>query len=344
MKELHLRFLSYLVIAYMLLAFGWWSVLLFKKNEDAFLAKAEYLKLVMKAKNEFPHTGDFKNSPAYKQLSDKYKRQEWMIFGEASVFILSLAIGIYLINRAYHREMQSAKSRRNFLLSITHELKSPIASIRLVLETFLKRNLKQEQVHQLSKGGLQETERLHKLVNDLLLAARVETAYQPQLEELDLKSLISELIEQVQYKWPNAQFSIEASEKEYSVHADQMGMASVVLNLLENAIKYSPEPAKINIKLNEVKQAVVIEVADQGYGIKDQDKKKVFDRFYRIGSEDTRTTKGTGLGLYIVSQIVKAHGGKVSVRDNEASDSGAVFEVLIPRREQKMDCHVILMF
>ena len=312
----------------MLLAFGWWSVLLFKKNEDAFLAKAEYLRLAMVAEHEVHSEEEFLQSRPYKELANKYRRQEWMIFGEASVFIVSLVVGIYLINRAYHREVQSAENRRNFLLSITHELKSPIASILLVLETFLKRDLKKEQARPLTEGALQETKRLNKLVNDLLLAARVETAYQLHKEEVDLKELFYICKEQIEIKSPEVQLVLVAADHPIILQADPVGLNSIMLNLVENAIKYSPKPANISVHLKRKRKGVLLEVLDKGYGIPDQEKKKIFDRFYRVGSEDTRTTKGTGLGLYIVAQMVKVHGGKIDVRDGDRL--GSVFSVWLP--------------
>ncbi len=330
MNNLYLRFLSYLVIVYMLLAFGWWSVLLFKKNEDAFLAKAEYMKLVMMSEGDTTPS-EFANSAAYQALSEKYKRQEWMIFGEAAVFILSLVIGIYLINRAYYREVQSAASHRNFLLSITHELKSPLASIQLALETFLKRELPPNQVQKLSRGALQETNRLHGLVENLLLAARLETNYQPEKERIDLRKMIEEWVSYIENKWPEVVISIEAPEPLYMIFADRQGINSIGLNLLENAVKYSPSPARIQIRLSRQKDQILLEVADKGYGISEKDKKKVFNRFFRAGNEDTRTTKGTGLGLYIVEQIARAHGGKVSVKDNPGD--GSVFSLMMEAAE-----------
>ncbi|MFT6707515.1 MAG: two-component system phosphate regulon sensor histidine kinase PhoR [Flavobacteriales bacterium] len=328
LKDLHLRFLSYLVIAYMLIAFGWWSVLLFTKNEDAFLAKTEYLKLVMIAEHRVHSVDEFYKSAEYIDLAKKYKRQEWMIFGEASVFILSLVIGIYLINRAYHREVQSAENRRNFLLSITHELKSPIASILLVLETFLKRDLKKEQAKPLTEGALQETERLNTLVNNLLLAARVETAYQLHKEKIDLQQMVPVWQEQIEMKAPEVHLHFSPQQGNFTISVDKIGLNSISLNLLENAIKYSPKPAEISVSLKKQKQGILIEFADKGFGIPNKEKKMIFDRFYRVGSEDTRKTKGTGLGLYIVAQMVRTHGGKIAVKDNPGG--GTIFEVWLP--------------
>lgn len=330
MQNRRLRILSYLVIGYMMIAFMWWSVLLYTKNKDAFLAKAEYWKLILVARKEINTDDEFKATGMYQELYDKYKQQEWMIFGEAVVFVISLVIGIYLINRAYSKEMDTAQQRRNFLLSITHELKSPLASIKLILETFLKRDLKKEQSDRLSKNALTEAERLNTLVNDLLLAARMETSYQPNLEDFQLDEFMKEVIKKLQTKYPNTAFNLHASPNLPKIPGDKLGLTSVALNLLENAVKYShaiPQ-ALIEVKLFQNGSNIHWETADNGSGIPDEEKSKVFERFYRIGNEDTRQTKGTGLGLYIVKQIVEAHNGQISIKDNQPK--GTIFKITLP--------------
>ena len=210
MTNIKLRLLSYFVIAYMLIQFAWWSILLYQKNRDAYVAKVELLKIAMVADLKFQNTAEFENhlynSLPYIELTKKYKRQEWMIFGETGVFVISLVLGIYFINRGYNREMEIATQRRNFLLSITHELKSPIASIRLVLETFLKRKLNPEQHSKLGNNAIADVERLNELVNNLLMAAKLETAYQPQLEYLELSDLVNGIVEKMEEKFPTINF------------------------------------------------------------------------------------------------------------------------------------------
>jgi len=194
-SNIQLRLLSYGVIAYMLLAFAWWSVLLYTKNQDAFRAKRDLMRIGMVATGKISSQDEFLARPEYQQLKQSYQKQEYMILGEACVFVISLVIGVWFINRGYNKEITTAQQRRNFLLSITHELKSPIASIRLVLETMMRRQLQPQQVDQLSQNALKETERLNTLVNDLLLSARLDDAYQPTYEELDLNEILEDLVE-----------------------------------------------------------------------------------------------------------------------------------------------------
>ena len=332
MGNLKLRLLSNFVIVFLLLAFAWWSILLYTKNKDAFEAKSNYLQIVLAAEGKINNRAEFEQTVTFQELEEKYKRQEWMIFGEALFFIFSLVIGIYIINRGYNREMVAAQERRNFLLSITHELKSPISSIRLVLETILKRDLQNQQINQLSVTALEETVRLTTLVEDLLLAAKMENHYQPVLESVDIVNLIEQLVERLRGKFPEVAFSYSYDNNISNIMADKTGLTSITLNLLENAVKYSPTPADIQVKLNQKGKYLLLDFADQGYGISEKEKKKIFRKFYRTGSEDTRSTKGTGLGLYIVKEIVEAHKGTITIKDNEPK--GSIFKIKLPQKDE----------
>jgi len=313
----------------MLTAIAWWSILLFTKNRDAFQGRAGESKVLMIADGKIKTDAEFLETTFYKDLKKKYERQEWMILGESLVFVISLIIGVYLINRGYNREIDAAQQRRNFLLSITHELKSPIASIKLVLETFIKRELNAAHINQFSKNALKETDRLNDLVNDLLLAAKVETAYIPHLETINLKQFLGDIIERLQNKYPNVAFTFRQPPNEILIQADRTGLTSVAVNLLENAVKYGAENPHIATVLRQNDKGIIIlEIADNGIGIPDKEKTKIFERFYRVGNEDTRKTKGTGLGLYIVNQIVLAHKGTIQVMNNRPE--GTIFSISLP--------------
>lgn len=330
-QNLRLRFITYLVIAYMMMAFSWWTILLFTKNQDAFTAKSELMKIGMIAEGIIKNDAQFLASTQYQSLEHHYTRQEWMIVGEAIVFVISLVFGVYLINRGYNKEMTASQQTRNFLLSITHELKSPIASIRLVLETLLRRELPKEKTNQLQTNALKETERLNTLVNNLLFSAKLESSYQANKEPLDLHELLEELIGKLSDKYPAATFAFKQEGELPYFQGDKMGIVSVALNLLENAVKYSGNGGKAHIDTSlSMPDAghIKLEIKDQGIGIPEKERKQIFQKFYRVGNEDTRTAKGTGLGLYIVDQIIRAHAGKISVHDN--TPKGTVFEILLP--------------
>ncbi|MEZ4994409.1 MAG: HAMP domain-containing sensor histidine kinase [Saprospiraceae bacterium] len=332
MTNIRLRILSFVVIAYMLMAFTWWSVLLWKTLEDAFQAKSYLMKIGMIAEGRIRTDYDFYRSEDYLQLEQDYERQQWMVAGEGIFFVISLVMGVWLINRGYNKEVHSTQQRRNFLLSITHELKSPIASIKLVLETIRKRREKllPEQMDKLTNSGLQEADRLNTLVNDLLLSAKLETAYQIHAEHFNLDEFLQDMIWKMEERHSDADFHYHSDAPGLIVEADKMGLTSVVGNLLENAVKYSRKGAVIRMELVQKARYCTITIADNGIGIPNEEKDRIFDRFYRVGNEDTRTTKGTGLGLFIVKEIVRAHGGTIEVSDNEPN--GSIFKITIPTR------------
>ena len=324
------RGLYFVVIAYLILGFTWWAVLLYIKNLDAFQAKTELLRFGMLAEGLYENEDQFLQTPAFLLLKNKYHNQEWMIYGESAVFVVTLIIGVILINRGYQKEMRVAQHQRNFLLSITHELKSPLASIRLVLETLLKRELPPDKIQYISQRALRETDRLHRLVNNLLLSTRLDTVYTPVLELVNLPKLIRETLSVFSENYPDVTLNLYAEEELLLWQGDKEGLTSVTINLLENAVKYAEGDPKIEIRIREEGEKIIWTVADQGIGIDDKEKSYIFDKFYRVGNEDTRKTKGTGLGLYIVRQIVRAHSGRITVGDNQPR--GTVFVIEIPNK------------
>jgi len=327
-NPIRLRLLSFTVIAYMCLAFAWWSILLYTKNQDAFRAKADTLRLVMVAEGTYGNEKEFKKSDPFTSLEERYQRQEWMIFGEAALFMLSIIIGVYIINNSYNNLIKTAQEKRNFLLSITHELKSPIASARLGLETIQRRDLPREQVQRISINAQHELDRLKNLVDNLLLAAKVENNYTPLFERENVHELIREYVNRMIIAYPEVEFSVQLDEDAKFADLDRTGFLSMISNLIDNAIKYSPDDKIISIRAKSAHNTLIVSVSDQGLGIPDEEKKHIFNSFYRIGSEDTRRTKGTGLGLYILEQLVEAHSGKIIVTDNQPR--GTIFSLHLP--------------
>lgn len=314
----------------MLLALAWWSYLLYIKNNDAYHAKVELLKITKIAEGKVKNINEFQMDSDFLFLKEEYTKQERMILGETLVLALTLMIGIWLINRGYQRQTEAARQSRNFLLSITHELKSPLASIKLILQTFTKRDLEHEKIQKFSKNALNETDRLETLVENLLLAARLEnTSIDIQPEKIKLLHFLNGIRESILAKTQQVKFEL-LIEKQTTIFADSKGMTSVFINLIENAIKYSDKPVSISIQHVSETKSDRITISDNGWGIPPMEKKKVFDKFYRIGNEDTRKTKGTGLGLYIINRIIKSHKGTINISDNHPK--GTTFTVSLPKK------------
>lgn len=313
-------------MTYMLAALCWWAVLLYRKNTEVFQLESKLLQERYINDLGIP-TVDVTTLPEFEMLRSSFDRQMMMIMGEAMVFGFVLIIGIYFINRAFNRELSIAQKQKNFLLSITHELKSPLASIGLILDTFIKRDLPVEKVKELSADALSETTRLNELFNKILLATRLGTAHQFNIQKSDLSLLVSKQLEKFKKIHPLV-------EIQSNIHTgiirpvDEEAVISVVNNLLENALKYNKSDPKIEVVLEPFDQGKSrLSISDNGIGISATEKTKVFDQFYRVGSEDTRTSKGTGLGLYIVKQIVSGHKGKIRVLDNKLG--GTTFEIIM---------------
>lgn len=254
------------------------------------------------------------------------QRSKWvMVVGEGTVFMGLLAFGAYKLRKAIKREEGLSRQQKNFLLSVTHELKSPLTSVKLTLQTLLKRNLDKEKAEQLLGNSLEDVERLDELIENMLIAARVENrSYIYHKEQLDLSQMVQQITAKYVSHHPNIQTDITEG---LEIKGDRISLGSVIMNLVDNAIKYSPEKP-IYIRLNKESGQVILEVRDQGYGIAPEEKKLIFQKFYRVGNEETRRSKGTGLGLFIVKQVLDEHQAAIQVLDN--MPSGTVFKIIFP--------------
>ena len=323
-----LRVLTYIVMGYMLLAFSWWAILLFTKNKDAYVAKTELLKIQAAAEG-IRDRDAFTELSYYQELTQRYERQEKMILVEGLMFVISLLIALLFIHRSYRKAVASANQRRNFLLSITHELKSPLASLKLANETIVRKELPRDKLKLLARNNVKDTDRLSKLVDNLLLAAKVEDNHTIKKEGIVIAQLIKELVDYYKKLYPHHHFEYEISDERVVVHADKPSVNSILRNLIENGIKYSGPDVHIKICLQSESDRHILIVADRGIGIAKGERDKVFEQFYRVGSEDTRKTKGTGLGLFIVHKLIDLHEWKINIRSHQPK--GTQFVITIPR-------------
>lgn len=322
LKKIPIRGITYFVLLYMIAAFVWWAYHLWCLNDRVFDAKKEALEQRALQQGQTLDTA----SPPYLLVEREWLKGRRMIRAEGIFFSLCLAFGLIMINRAAAHEVALARQQRNFMLSITHELKSPIAGVRLVFETFCRhKGLPPEQVDKLCANGLRDAGRLQHLVEDLLLAARLEDHWQPLPEPVDISKVTRDLVASLMVRFPQANIKVNTPENLPPVQADKSGLTAVIQNLLENALKYSPEGAPVEFSVEKPNGHLRLRVADQGAGIPDREKQAVFEKFYRIGNEETRQAPGTGLGLYIVQQVVKAHGGRIQINDNVPK--GTVFTI-----------------
>ena len=252
-----------------------------------------------------------------------------MIMSEGMMFGLVLLAGAFYMHKSLARERKLQEQKKNFLLSVTHELKSPLASIKLLLQTIQKRDLTKAQVQDFIGKSLLDIERLDDMVENMLLASKIEnSSYTFPKAKFSLSVLVDSIVNRLQItKCDGNQQIINAEiEPKIEITGDKFALTSVVTNLIENAIKYSKPCEAVEVKLFAKEGRIHFQVADHGIGIADNEKVRIFDRFYRVGSEDTRNTKGTGLGLYIVKQVLDKHEASIKVKDNRPV--GSIFEVV----------------
>lgn len=307
-----------ILFGYIILQFIWWEILLVKQTGQIIELKQKIAELQLSNENLLINEIDF--------LHQKKKTQVLMVVGEGTVFLLLLLFGIHKIRQAQNKEQELNLQQKNFFLSITHELKTPIAATKLQLQTLQKHQLDQVQQKELITNALNETERLNNLIDNLLLANRLDSGeFKFQKQKENISELLLETINRY-YKnnITNNELSIDI-EKELYIEIDKTAFPSVITNLIDNAFKYSFEVKKVRVSCNKINDKIVLTVKDHGCGITDSDKKKVFDKFFRSGNEETRTTKGTGLGLFIVDYITKKHNGEITLKNN--NPKGSIFEI-----------------
>lgn len=270
-----------------------------------------------------------KDAPDYSTrvnaIEDEERRKIAQYIGEGSTFLLLILVGAVFVYQATRRQILLNTQQQNFMMAITHELKTPIAITKLNIETLLKRKLEEPQQEKLLNNALQESNRLNDLCDNILLASQIDAGdYLPDKEMINLGELVEESTAYFKTRFPH-QLIEETIEENIYVKGDRLLLQLAVNNLIENAIKYSEKQKPVTILLQKSNTETQLLVKDLGKGIARQEKKKVFEKFYRAGDENTRNTKGTGLGLYLTKKIIKDHNGNITVQDN--TPSGCIFAI-----------------
>jgi K+-sensing histidine kinase KdpD len=304
-KRRNPSFWLYAIGSYILLQFLWWAWLLIDQSSE----------IVQLSNEPDPETA--------------LNRKILMVLGEGIVFIVLLLFGFKKLRNSIEREVEIAHTQRNFLLSVTHELNTPLATIKLLMETMVKRELDEDKRTEVSQKVLSETERLKRLVDNILTSTRIE---EDQIvlhpEKHDLSKLVRESAKPFVERTKSERINLDLRPNSFA-RVDPLAVQSIVQNLLENADKYSSEDSSIKLSVKPTETEVILSVTDFGIGIKTGDRAAIFNKFYRVQSEETRTTKGTGLGLFIVKNLVESQSGKIEYKPN--SPKGSIFEVTFPK-------------
>jgi len=310
-KRLRFIFLLYwFLLAYIIAALVWWFIALNRLNVQ--LAEYEISQL-KPADPQYLHL--------IKEITDVEKRKAAQYIGEGAIFFLLILSGAGFIYGAVRRQFKMGREQQNFMMAITHELKTPIAIAKLNLETLQKRKLEDSQQQRLIQNTIQEANRLNALCNNMLLASQLDAGkHIMTTEEINLTSLVNDCVADFITRYPNRIFD-KVVENDCFIHGDMLMLQIALNNLIDNAIKYSPKDAAITILLQLQDQQIQLQVQDQGKGIEAAEKKKVFDKFYRVGNEATKGAKGTGLGLYLTKKIADQHHASIFVTDNTPTGS-----------------------
>lgn len=250
------------------------------------------------------------------QTSKTVSNRIAMVLGEGAVFLLLLLIGIWQIRRSIRKELKLSERQNNFLLSVTHELKTPLAANKLYLQTIKKRDLTKAQIDDILKKAIDENVRLERMIDNILNATRLENNRMNLEKELiDLGQLITAIQERYNSLLDDSIIEIDIDTK-IEIFADRFMVETIFNNLIENALKYAGKDQPITLYCFRKDAGIEFGVKDLGPGVPKELKSEIFKKFFRVGNEEVRTQKGTGLGLFIVSQLVKIHQGSIVCEDN----------------------------
>jgi signal transduction histidine kinase len=257
--------------------------------------------------------------------------KHWALLTIGTVFFALILLGLIVYFIWTIREYRLNRRQANFIDSVTHELKSPIASIKLCLQTLDLRAVSPEQQQEFHKFMLEDIQRLDSLIDHLLAVARLDHGdREGELETVRLDELLARCADEVKRRYDLAADRIRLETQPVAVRGLARDLETVFLNLLDNAVKYGGEEPKVLVQAQTYRGSrAVAKISDNGKGVTFELRRKIFQRFYRGGSELERTTKGTGLGLYIVKSLVGKMKGKIYVHGRGAL-GGATFEVDLP--------------
>jgi signal transduction histidine kinase len=265
---------------------------------------------------------------AYSHRQERYVR---MFAFELPFFLIVMLSGLYVIWLSIRSDTELKRRQQNFLMAATHEFRTPISTLTLLVETALYRELPREKQLEVLNRMNTEVGRLQDVSERVLATARLEQGLGVNtLEVQDLNRVVNRILEVQREKLERvgARFTLEMHNAPLPVKLDEAAFNIVLTNLLENAVKYTPDPVKpVTIKLEVRGSLVDLSVIDCGVGLESHEVAHVFDQFYRVGNELTRTAKGLGLGLYLVRGITELLGGRVHC---EPLEQGTRFTVTLP--------------
>lgn len=310
--------LYWTLLFYMVLALAYWWFALEKQNR-----LIETIRL-----QELEQQAGSRGSNQLNTISNYANRKSIQYTAEGLTFLAFILLGAVIVYRATRRQFRLSERQQNWMMAITHELKTPIAVTRLNLETLQKRELEPAMRDRLLNNSIAETGRLNQLCNNVLLAAQFDGGhYRVKKQPLNLFLLAEKVVEEGRTRYPGYHLEVRGNAVA-EVLAEEWLLSILINNLLENAIAYSPKEQPVVVEVRAGSGQVALMVSDQGPGIEMEEQQKIFQKFYRTGNELTRQKKGTGLGLYLCKKIAETHDAQISVQSQ--SGKGSQFRVQFP--------------
>ncbi len=279
-----------------------------------------------------------KNSRKIQEFAQKIRPDlfadelNWLILLEGCLLMLIILAGVYIIFVYWNKQARLNRLQSNFVSSVSHELKSPLASIQLYLETMKYQKVSKEESDEFVEMMLTDTERLASLINNILESSKYDPKnMQLQFQSVQLGTFLREVVEGLkrQFEERNCEVKLEITE-DCELMLDTRAMQMVFNNLIGNALRYSPIGAPLTIRVRKGKKYCEIDFIDQGMGLGKKDLKKIFRKFYRVTNKKSQNIEGAGLGLFISKEIVRTHKGQMRV-SSEGPGKGSVFTVQLPR-------------
>jgi signal transduction histidine kinase len=257
----------------------------------------------------------------------------WTMLTIGTTFLVLVLVGVIFYLALSVKAINLNRRQSNFIDSVTHELKSPIASLKLYLQTLNRRQVSPAEQQDFFRFMLEDVERLDQLISHLLDAARLERPpTKEELEWVDLDLLLQRCSEELQLRHGVPGTRVQVRAAPIVIQARRADLEMILRNLIDNALKYGGDSPHVEVDatLDET-NLVHLRVSDNGPGVPPRERRKIFGRFVRLGEELERHKPGTGLGLYIVQTLVRRLRGQIRVVDR-ADGQGSVFEVLLPGR------------
>jgi two-component system phosphate regulon sensor histidine kinase PhoR len=265
------------------------------------------------------------------RIEDDRKSAIVMFASEGTFFVLLIVVGVYMIYRTVRKSAELGRRQHNFVAAVTHELKAPLASVKLYAETLSRPEITSDQRNEYLQRMLQDVARLEHLIDNTLMAGRLEEkGFHLDLKAGDLSQDMAEYVKGLKGFLDRHDFTLQTNiESDIQAVTDYDAMRRVVESLVENAVKYSGDRREAQLALKRDGKHAKLTVTDYGNGIPTDQIDKVFNAFYRVGDEMTRQIKGTGLGLYLVREIVAAHGGEAAIA-SKGENQGTVVTITLP--------------